>query len=208
MLTPTRRLLTLLLLFLLLLIAAHATRAQAQTAQPGVANTNAAPTPERPPFEEGDPLPFTQQEARAERESGPSAAGLFARTLGALLIVVGLVVAAGWGVKRFGGARFGAPQADAPALAVVASVALGERRSLAVVRFGGRDLLVGATAQSVTLLASEKVQGGETAAPAARSVADMLKADEAEPFEAELARATQQLTPAPARVLWERSEAL
>ena len=123
----------------------------------------------------------------------PSAAGLLIRTLGALLLIVGLIVAAGWGIRRFGGARFGAGRKDAPALSVLTSVSLGNRRSLAIVRFGERNLLIGSTAQQLTLLAAEDIESGETDIPVTRSVADLLKADEAKEFDQELTQASAQL---------------
>src|SRR5437764_1231538 len=52
--------------------------------------------------------------------SAPGSAGLLVRTLGALLLIIGLIVAAAWALKRMGGARFGAPREDAPELTVLA----------------------------------------------------------------------------------------
>jgi flagellar biosynthetic protein FliO len=122
-----------------------------------------------------------------KHEQPPSAVGLLLRTVGALLLIVGLIVAAAWGMKRFGGARFGAPKEDAPELAVLNSIALGERRSLAIVRFGQRTLLLGSTAQSITLLA-------ETHDPAPRfqSVADILNETSSATFADELSTASVQ----------------
>lgn len=147
--------------------------------------------------EEGERLTFmpdARQDARAE---APGASATLARTLGALLIVVGLVVAAGWGLRRFGGARFGSPRDDAPELRVLNSVALGDKRSLVVVRFAGRELLVGSTAQSLTVLSSGAGEGARAYAP--RSVAELLgsSADDepqgasglADGFESELSQA-------------------
>lgn len=151
-----------------------------------------SPTPEstptadaRPP-QEAERLPFTLDEAKGASVEAPSASGLLLRTLGALLLIVGLIVGAGWGLRRFGGARFGAARKEAPELTVLSSVSLGNRRSLAIVRFGERNLLIGTTGEAVTLLATEEVLGGETHAPVPRSVADLLKANEAKEFEEEL----------------------
>ncbi len=108
---------------------------------------------------------------------------------------MGLIVAAGWGLRRFGGARFGAARKGAPELNVLTSVSLGSRRSLAVVRFGERNLLIGTTAQSVTLLAEEDMLGTEAqeTAPAPRSVADLLRANQAVDFDEELKQAGDAL---------------
>ena len=144
-------------------------------------------------MKEAEPLPFALEDVGEANREAPSAAGLLFRTLGALLLIVGLIVAAGWGLRRFGGARFGAARKDGPALNVLSTVSLGSRRSLAVVRFGERNLLIGSTAQTVTLLAAEDALTGEAQTPTPRSVADLLKAGEAKDFEQELKEAGETL---------------
>nr|MDQ3820021.1 flagellar biosynthetic protein FliO [Acidobacteriota bacterium] len=66
-----------------------------------------------------------------------------------------------------------------------------------VVRFGERNLLIGTTAQSVRLLAEEDMLGVEARTPAPRSVADLLRADEAVDFEEELKQAGDALNDLP-----------
>jgi flagellar biosynthetic protein FliO len=102
---------------------------------------------------------------------------LLLRTLGALLLIVGLIVAATWGLRRVGKGRLGRCGEDVPELSVLSTVGLGDRRSLAVVRFGERTLLLGSTAQAITLLAEE--HPGDFSAPPARSVADLLQGNDA-----------------------------
>jgi flagellar protein FliO/FliZ len=168
---------------------------------------SAEAAPPAPRAEESDRLPFMLEDKR-EAEA-PSAAGLIARTLGALLVVVGLIAAGAWGLKKFGGARFGSPPADAPTLKVVSSVPLGDKRSLAVVRFGQRVLLVGCAPQAMTLLAEqplnerppadfdqEQASAGAAAGPPFRSVADLLSGEDAPPFADELSEAEQRLAAA------------
>src|SRR6185295_20372850 len=83
----------------------------------------AAPVTQPSPMDESsDRLPFMAESAREEQQAAPSTGGLMLRTLGALLLIVGLIVAAAWGMKRFGGARFGKPQENAPSLAVLNSL--------------------------------------------------------------------------------------
>jgi flagellar biosynthetic protein FliO len=148
------------------------------------------------PSAESDRLPFMAEAQHAG--DAPSAAGLLARTFGALLLIVGLIVAGAWGLKKFGGARFGAAAEDAPTLRVVSTVPLGDKRSLAVVRFGTRTLLVGCTPQAMTLLAEEKLTDevnradGAGNEPPFRSVADLLSSDDPDAFAAELAQAEAQ----------------
>jgi len=57
--------------------------------------------------ENSDRLPFMADTDRESHEAAPSTTGLMLRTLGALLLIIGLIVAAAWGMKRFGGPRFG-----------------------------------------------------------------------------------------------------
>jgi len=134
------------------------------------AKTGSAATPAR----SDDRLPFMSETPKENDESAPSTGGLMLRTLGALLLIVGLIIAAAWGMKRFGGARFGQASEDAPRLSVLNSVGLGDKRSLAVVRFGERTLLIGSTSHSISLIAEAPV---ESIVTEAQSVAEMLAAD-------------------------------
>jgi flagellar protein FliO/FliZ len=185
-------------------------RAQTNLATTSAAQTNNVPaqttaTPEASPApatdhpvntqptKESEPLPFTLDEKSEANAESPSAAGLLMKTLGALLLIVGLIVAAGWGLRRFGGTRFGATRKDAPELSVLTSVSLGNRRSIAVVRFGTRNLLIGSTAQAISLLDAEDSEIVETKIPVARSVADLLKAGDSEEFQGVLAEAGAKL---------------
>lgn len=165
---------------------------------PKEAEIAAAPTPQSlttptlatPPQSAEDRLPFMANSETDSHDQPPSASGLLLRTLGALLLIVGLIVAAAWGMKRFGGARFGTPQENAPALAVLNSLSLGDRRSLTIVRFGDRTLLLGSTAHAVTLLAEAET---DEFSPPARSVADILSDEKPTLFSQELVSATAQL---------------
>jgi len=155
----------------------NATRASTGATPEDTASDSSAAKTEKQNGE--DRLPFLAHDRSEAEAEAPSAGGLLLRTLGALLLIVGLIVAASWGMKRMGGARFGAAQTDAPELRVLASVALGDKRSLAIIRFGERNLLVGSTAQSITLLAEDAEETNEVyasaAIPQARSVAELLQ---------------------------------
>lgn len=161
---------------------------------PAAIPTPLAPTPgptvATTPQRADEPLPFMADTANETQQQPPSAGGLLVRTLGALLLIVGLIVAAAWGIKRFGGARFGTPLENAPSLAVINSLSLGERRSLTIVRFGSRTLLLGSTSNSVTLLAEAETDDFE---PPVRSVADILKDEDPAVFSQELFSATEHL---------------
>lgn len=170
-----------------LVLAALPPSFPAQTPESGPATTDAAPQPERA-TEESDRLPFMAQESGVDAGSAPSVGGLVVRALGALLLIVGLIVAAGFGMRKFGAGRTTAA-GSREQLAVLSTVTLGDRRSLSVVSFNGRTLLVGSTPHSFTLLASESVEDPDDAAlsdstdsdaaepPARRSVAEMLRGD-------------------------------
>jgi flagellar biogenesis protein FliO len=131
-------------------------------------------------------LPFMQQEE--SRDPGSvSTGGIIFKTLGAMLIVIGIIFFGAWGLKKFGfgGLRPGA-NADAPELSIVSSVTVGNGRTISSIKFGNRILLVGSTPQSFTLLADGADE--EPFAPASpRSVAELLAAEDS--FEDELARA-------------------
>lgn len=121
------------------------------------------------------------QQSPAESSSeAPSAGGLLLRTFGALLLVLGLLVAAAWGLRRFGRGTLAGGSGENVDLSVIATLPLGERRSVSAVRFGDQLLLLGATAQTVTLLAKTARPAPVTPAaqPRMRSVAELLAEDE------------------------------
>lgn len=187
---------TILVLLTLFLISVPIVAQQQASKQSGTAETkeqavDATPTPTPttpadstqtpPPLQADERLPFMAESSNQQEQAAPSTGGLMLRTLGALLLIVGLIVAAAWGMKKFGGARFGKVAEDAPELSILNTVALGDKRSLAIVRFGNRNLLLGSTAQSITVLADEKISENEF-----RSVADMLSHEPFESFADEL----------------------
>lgn len=151
-----------------------------------------------PPMNESDRLSFMQDE-RATTVAESSAGSLLLRTLGAMLLIVGLIFCGAWGLKKFG-VNFGLFSADkqisldSPDLAILNSVNLGGGRTLSVVKFGSRNLLVGSTAQSFTLLADETENAENTLSVVSqnRSVSDLLAqetnsfAEEADSFVEEL----------------------
>jgi flagellar biogenesis protein FliO len=142
----------------------------------------AAPVNGAEPMGPEDKIAFMQTDSvQPQSSEGISTGGLIIKTLGAMLLIVGLLFFGAWGLKKtgFGGLKSATP-ADAPELTIVSSVTVGNGRTISTVKFGNRTLLVGSTAQSFTLLADgpEDDSFSHTAAP--RSVADMLAAEEAE----------------------------
>jgi flagellar biosynthetic protein FliO len=144
-------------------------------AEPPTAAPAASPVEQTRPVDY-ERLPFMKQSAAETGTEAPSTGGLLLRTLGALCLILGLLIAATWGLRRFGGTQFGGAPPEACELAVLATLPLGERRSVTAVRFGDQLLLLGATAQSVTLLAQTD-RPARSAPPRMRSVAELLAED-------------------------------
>lgn len=146
-----------------------------------------ASVPEAPPQE----LPFKLNDRPELATETPSASGMLLRTFGALLLIVACIAAASWGLRYFGFAKFGKQQGETSGLKVLDTVPLGERRTLTLVRFGERTLLIGSTPQGLTLLAEQADEAEpENYRPTVRTVTDLLDVDAQPPFEQELARAS------------------
>jgi flagellar biogenesis protein FliO len=141
--------------------------AQANSAQPS------PPTAQPARQENYERLPFMTQTPDTAEEAAPSAGGLLLRTTGALLLIVGLIVATAWGLRRLGGKNFGNADDQAVELTLLGTLTLGDRRQLSAVRFGDRLLLIGSTAQAITLLAARD-ERPRSYIPPMRSVADLL----------------------------------
>jgi flagellar biogenesis protein FliO len=140
---------------------------------------------------EDDRLPFMQnQESQAAQE--PGSGSLLLKTLGAMLIVVGLIFGGAWGLKKLGFGNFNQKNAaDDLDLAILTSVSLGSGRTISTIRFGERILLVGSTAQNFTLLAEESKPDAVSLLQT-RSVAELLDEEETA-FVAEFAKAEARL---------------
>ena len=178
-------------------------QASTQASTPAVTSSLGANTNAPTNSADYERLPFMQQSPAESSSEAPSAGGLLLRTFGALLLVLGLLVAAAWGLRRFGGGTLAGGSREDVDLSVLATLPLGERRSVSAVRFGDQLLLLGATAQTVTLLAKTTRPVPVTAAaqPRMRSVAELL-AEDAPPhpvppnFERALLLAKEQLAEA------------
>lgn len=154
------------------LLTALGQTAPAQATPPA---TQAASKPVGP--ENYERLPFMAQPPETAGEAAPSAGGLLLRTVGALFLIVGLIVATAWGLRRLGGSALGGADNHAVELTLVGTLSLGERRQLSAVRFGDRLLLIGSTAQAITLLAAHE-ERPLSYIPPMRSVADLLAEDQ------------------------------
>ena len=98
----------------------------------------------------------------------PSMAGLLARTGIALALVVGLIYATAWMLRRAqAGTGLRSPRKSREPVAVESHVALGPRRSLYSVRWGKFRLLLGAGSSEISLLASEWAEGETASEPQA-----------------------------------------
>ncbi|MBV6656487.1 MAG: flagellar biosynthetic protein FliO [Devosiaceae bacterium] len=99
----------------------------------------------------------------------------------ALIVVIVLIVAVAWAIKRFGGAQFGASQSGKAELEIVDAIVVDQRRRLVVVRHGrlehllliggGSDVVVersmiGGVPLAARLGAQKAARPGSAAAPA------------------------------------------
>ncbi len=73
------------------------------------------------------------------------------RTFGGLGLVISLILTGYVVIRRFG-PRYLRRSSDQKSLRIVETLALGEKRSIALVQFGVQQLLIGNTASQVTLL--------------------------------------------------------
>lgn len=172
------------LLILTLLLPAFFVAARAQNAAPEApAQTEI--------MGENDRLPFMQTDPARERDE-TSSGGLLVKTIGAMLLIVGLIFAGAWGARKLGfGHTTIENAADELNLTVTKSIALGGGRTISTVRFGDKVLLIGSTAQSFTLLAEEE-GFRESALLPTRSVAEMLD-EESAPFAEQFEKARTRL---------------
>ena len=151
------------------------------------------PTPAAQVMGENERLSFMRSEDE-QSEQAPTSGGLFLKTLGSMMLIIGLVFFGAWALKKLGfGSGGSANSTDAPELTILSSVSPGSGRTISVVKFGTRTLLIGSTTQTFTLLADEAGSEFEfTSEPTPRSVADLL-AEEKASFNEELSRANNRL---------------
>lgn len=90
-------------------------------------------------------------------DNWPSGTGGWLQGWLAVLVVLALVGTLAWLLKRGAFGRFGRGQNRA--LAIEASVPLGDRRSLVIVTVEGRRLLLGLTSAQVSLVAELEPSG-------------------------------------------------
>lgn len=134
------------------------------------------------PLGENETIPFMREQEKEAQTSGVSTGGLLVKTLGAMLLIVGLIFVGAWGLKKVGFNPLKKQlEGDAPDLSVLSSVSLGTNRTLSVIKFGEHVLLVGSTAQSFTLLADkgEMTTNEEFSTANPRSVGEMLAEESA-----------------------------
>jgi flagellar protein FliO/FliZ len=110
-----------------------------------------------------DPDPDAEAGAEAGETTSPTV--LLLKMLGALALVLGLILLAGYLLKRYGGAS-GISSDRSDSIRVVATKMLGARRSLMLVRVRGQTLLLGLTPQSINCLTEIHEVEGEWAQPA------------------------------------------
>jgi flagellar protein FliO/FliZ len=100
--------------------------------------------------------------ARAADQPGPASAGNLLQVLFGLIVVLGLMAAAAWALKRFGAARMasGAP------VKIIGGVAVGSRERIMVVEVADQWIVVGVAPGRISTLSTMPRQES-AAAPAA-----------------------------------------
>lgn len=104
------------------------------------------------------------QLALAQGAEDPLSYQVLLRMSGGLLLVVGLVFAAAWGVRRFG--RL--PAAGSGTLKLLGGIAVGQRERVVLIKAGNERLLLGVApgrVQMLHTLAGETQEAPQSAAP-------------------------------------------
>ena len=94
-------------------------------------------------------------------------------TAGYLFLLLGVIFLAYYLLKRFGVP--GALTSGRGGPRMLSRLMLGNRQSVTVVRYQGKDLLLGVTENQITLLSETEADLTEEPAPPAKSFASMLK---------------------------------
>ena len=141
---------------------------------------------------EDDRLSFMQNEdVPAPQE--PSSSGLILKSIGALLLVIGLLFFGTWTLKKLGVGGSKSKSGEELSLTVLSTLTMGSGRTISTIQFGERILLVGATPQNFTLLAEEQPFNEVAFSSSPRSVADLLE-DEEPSFDDEFEIAKSKLS--------------
>ena len=86
----------------------------------------------------------------------PSSGSIWLKTIGSVLLILGLLFVGTWLIKKTGLAGLAAGNSeDSPELKILTSVTPRNGQTISSVRFGDRILLVGSTQNSFTLLAED-----------------------------------------------------
>ncbi|WP_096663623.1 flagellar biosynthetic protein FliO [Polaromonas sp. AET17H-212] len=99
----------------------------------------------------------------AAEQPGPAAAGSLLQVVLGLIVVLGLMAAAAWALKRFGVAK----PAGGTTVKIVGGVSVGNRERILVVEVAGQWIVVGVAAGRVSALATMPRQENAAAPPAA-----------------------------------------
>lgn len=111
------------------------------------------------------PVLLAQNEVAKARVE-PMSAEYVVKTIIGMIVVIGIIVALAWLVRRMGRMN-GLLSGE---IKIVSSLSLGTREKLVLVQVGGEQFLLGATAQQINRIARIKlpITAGATSAPAER----------------------------------------
>jgi flagellar protein FliO/FliZ len=147
------------LLLSLALVAGSVSAADIETAVPAPPAPVATPATTRPAAAPAVVAPATPAPATA----APSSAGGLLQVVFGLLVVLGLLAAALWFLKRMGGGRF----APGSVVKIIGGVSVGNRERVMVVEVADQWIVIGVAPGRVSTLASMPRQD----APAAQAAA-------------------------------------
>ena len=94
-------------------------------------------------------------------------------TAGYLFLLLGVIFLAYWLLKRFGVPGSFSPGKNGPYL--VSRLMLGNRQSVAVVRYRDKDLVLGVTEERISLLTEEEADFTEKSTTPVKNFASLLK---------------------------------
>ncbi|NNE65125.1 MAG: hypothetical protein HKN33_01050 [Pyrinomonadaceae bacterium] len=103
-----------------------------------------------------DSIPFMKTNKAVPAKPASAAGSIWLKTIGSVLLILGLLFVGTWVIKKTGLAGLASGQSgDSPDLKILTSVTPRNGQTISAVRFGDRVLLVGSTQNSFTLLAED-----------------------------------------------------
>lgn len=143
-------------------VSRERSRASVKSDEPAAASTKSASTAENKPDEPDKARPakaksdgylsnYYNEPAKPAKKSEPSVAASLMRVVGALVFVVALAVLSLYALKHFTSSK-ASRKSPRRSIKIIETAGLGPNRSLHVVQAGNKFLLVGSTANQISLI--------------------------------------------------------